>query len=166
MQYTNYEVSPLPSFSHFLGPKCSPQFSTTSLLLPYRATKRLTQPRNIIRFTSFLFKNVTKYTFLHVTQESDHTLCTTIPINQHSLEFSAVWVSFITEVLEKARQLTGCDSNSTALADGHAIGNNTTCYNIRYPRCVCPVYIVTTFSIHCFLNDNVVIFKRHWGIFY
>ena len=122
MRYTNYEVTPLLSYSHFLGPKCSPHLSKTSMLFPYRATNHLTQPSNIIRFSNFLFKNVTKHALLHVTQESDNTLCTTIPIILHSLEFSAIWVSLINKVLTKARRLTGCDSNFTELADGHVIG--------------------------------------------
>jgi len=94
-RHTNYGVSPLPLYFHFLGPKCFPQLSNTSMLFLHRATNHLTRPSNIIRFSSFLFKNVTKYTLLHVTQESDHTLCTAIPIIHHSLEFSAIWVSLI-----------------------------------------------------------------------
>ena len=104
---TQIMKSPLPSYSHFLGPKCSPQLSNTSMLFPCRTTNHLTQPSNKIRCSSFLFKKCKKYTLLHVTHESDHTLCTVISIIHQSLEFSVIWFFLINKVLTKARRLTG-----------------------------------------------------------
>ena len=57
---TQIMKSPLPSYSHFLGPKCSPQLSNTSMLFPCRTTNHLTQPSNKIRCSSFLFKKCNK----------------------------------------------------------------------------------------------------------
>jgi len=136
----------LTSLDHNFPPIC-----LTSTLFPCRATNHLTQQNNKIWFSSFLFKNVIKYTLHHVKHESDHTLCTVIPIVHHSLEFSAIWVSLIDKVLTKARRLTGWDSNFTALTDGHSISIITIVYNFGVSGCVCSVYIVSMFSVLCFL---------------
>jgi hypothetical protein len=63
-------------------------------------------------------------------------------------------------VLKKARRLAEFDSNFTALAEGNAMGITTISYNFGVSRCVCSAYIVSTVSIHFFI-DNELIVKRY-----